>query len=147
MCNLCAKSCLNRWWDQFWVNFIWMNMLGSIDDRDCDSSRLDPRWNWGNPATALYGFASAATMNATAALLGYFGAALLIDNQNVGRLRLQVLGFFITGNANAISWWSGASATITDPFFRLTRPTIFYLWDIVWSFVQSFVSHVSPRCA
>ena len=52
---------------------------------------------------SLYGFASAATMNATAALLGYFGAAFLIDNQNVGRLRLQVLGFFITGNANTIS--------------------------------------------
>ena len=34
------------------------------------------------------------------------------------------------------------------PFFAWqTRPALFNLWGIVWSFVQSSVSHVSPRCA
>ena len=51
---------------------------------------------------SLFDFATAATLNATAALFGYFGAAFLIDNHSVGRLRLQVGGFFITGNRNIL---------------------------------------------
>ena len=51
---------------------------------------------------SLFDFATVATLNATAALFGYFGAAFLIDNHSVGRLRLQVGGFFITGNRNIL---------------------------------------------
>jgi MFS family permease len=46
---------------------------------------------------SLLEFALAAALNSTAALLGYFGAVALIDHPKVGRLRLQVGGFLITG--------------------------------------------------
>jgi MFS family permease len=47
--------------------------------------------------TTLLEFMAAAFLNATVSLLGYFAAAVLIDNPNVGRLRLQAGGFLITG--------------------------------------------------
>eukprot|EP00934_Nitzschia_sp_Nitz4_P001763 Nitzschia sp. Nitz4//scaffold6_size259037//53920//55899//NITZ4_001052-RA/size259037-augustus-gene-0.284-mRNA-1//1//CDS//3329556827//1763//frame0 len=47
--------------------------------------------------TTLLEFAAAATLNATVALLGYIGAAFLLDNPHIGRLRLQTGGFIITG--------------------------------------------------
>jgi MFS family permease len=47
--------------------------------------------------TTLLEFAMAATLNSTVALLGYFGAALLVDDPRVGRLRLQAAGFLVTG--------------------------------------------------
>lgn len=46
---------------------------------------------------SLLEFTVAAALNSTAALLGYFGAAPLLDHPKVGRLRLQVAGFSITG--------------------------------------------------
>ena len=47
--------------------------------------------------TTLVQFMGAATLNATVALLGYFGAAFLVDHPLVGRLKLQEAGFMITG--------------------------------------------------
>ncbi|KAL3916947.1 MAG: hypothetical protein SGILL_004941 [Bacillariaceae sp.] len=47
--------------------------------------------------TTLLQFASAATLNSTIALLGYFGAAWLVDRPELGRVRLQCLGFVVTG--------------------------------------------------
>jgi MFS family permease len=47
--------------------------------------------------TTLLELSAAATLNATVALLGYFGAALLIDHPGVGRLKLQSGGLFVTG--------------------------------------------------
>ena len=47
--------------------------------------------------TTLIDFAKAASINAAAAMLGYIGAAQLIDHPMVGRLRLQQFGFLITG--------------------------------------------------
>eukprot|EP00980_Cylindrotheca_fusiformis_P015148 scaffold4183_cov137-Cylindrotheca_fusiformis.AAC.11 len=46
---------------------------------------------------SLLEFTLAAALNSTAALLGYFGAAILLDHPKLGRLRLQVVGFLITG--------------------------------------------------
>ena len=47
--------------------------------------------------TTLLEFSGAVTLNATVALLGYFGAAALIDHPQIGRLRLQTVGFLATG--------------------------------------------------
>jgi MFS family permease len=47
--------------------------------------------------TTLLEFAVAATLNSTVALLGYFGAAMLLDKPNFGRVKLQCMGFLITG--------------------------------------------------
>jgi MFS family permease len=47
--------------------------------------------------TTLVQFQAAAFVNATVALLGYFGAAFLVDHPHVGRLRMQQVGFLITG--------------------------------------------------
>jgi MFS family permease len=47
--------------------------------------------------TSLLEFAGAATLNSTVALLGYFGAAALIDRPDIGRVKLQTYGFLITG--------------------------------------------------
>ena len=47
--------------------------------------------------TTLVQFQTAALLNATVALLGYFGAAFLVDHPLVGRLRMQQVGFLITG--------------------------------------------------
>jgi MFS family permease len=48
--------------------------------------------------TTLLEFAMASTVNATAALLGYYGAAALVDRPEVGRLKLQSVGFLVTGS-------------------------------------------------
>jgi MFS family permease len=48
--------------------------------------------------TTLLELSMAATLNATVALLGYFGAAAIVDHPKVGRLRLQQIGFLITGS-------------------------------------------------
>ena len=47
-------------------------------------------------STTLVKFSMAASLNAAVALLGYFGAALIIDF--VGRRNLQLYGFLITGS-------------------------------------------------
>lgn len=47
--------------------------------------------------TSLLELSGAAALNAFVALLGYIGAAVLIDHPQVGRLRLQQYGFLITG--------------------------------------------------
>ena len=47
--------------------------------------------------TTLLEFAAAATLNSTVALLGYFGAAALIDRDDIGRVKLQTYGFLMTG--------------------------------------------------
>jgi MFS family permease len=47
--------------------------------------------------TTLFQFAAAAALNSLVALLGYIGAALVVDHPRVGRLRLQQWGFFLTG--------------------------------------------------
>jgi MFS family permease len=47
--------------------------------------------------TTLLEFALAATLNSTLALMGYFGAAWLVDNPKLGRVRLQCLGLLATG--------------------------------------------------
>ena len=47
--------------------------------------------------TTLLEFTFAATLNSTVALLGYFGAAAVLDHPHVGRVRLQTVGFFVTG--------------------------------------------------
>jgi MFS family permease len=50
--------------------------------------------------TTLVEFALAATLNSTVALLGYFGAAAILDNRNLnlGRVKLQCIGFAVTGS-------------------------------------------------
>ncbi|KAL7493310.1 hypothetical protein ACHAWT_002337 [Skeletonema menzelii] len=50
----------------------------------------------GEDATLTH-ISGAAAINAFVALLGYYAAALIVDNPNVGRLRLQQTGFVITG--------------------------------------------------
>jgi hypothetical protein len=47
--------------------------------------------------TSLLQLCGAAALNAFVALLGYIGAAFLLDHPQVGRLRLQQYGFLITG--------------------------------------------------
>jgi hypothetical protein len=47
--------------------------------------------------TTLFEFAVAATLNATVALFGYFGAALLVESPKLGRIKLQSAGFLVTG--------------------------------------------------
>ncbi|KAG7367555.1 major facilitator superfamily permease [Nitzschia inconspicua] len=47
--------------------------------------------------TTLLEFAFSAAVNSTVALLGYFGAAFLLDVPYLGRVRLQCLGFIVTG--------------------------------------------------
>ncbi|GKY94574.1 hypothetical protein MPSEU_000423000 [Mayamaea pseudoterrestris] len=51
----------------------------------------------GQETTSLWQFAQAATLNSLVALCGYFGAALLLDHEAVGRFRLQLYGFLLTG--------------------------------------------------
>ena len=46
---------------------------------------------------SLMDFSLAASLNAGVALLGYFGAAVLVDNPSIGRKNLQQWGFFLTG--------------------------------------------------
>jgi MFS family permease len=48
--------------------------------------------------TTLMEFGMASTLNATVALLGYFGAAALIDRPEIGRVKLQAVGFLVTGS-------------------------------------------------
>lgn len=50
----------------------------------------------GEDATLTH-ISGAAAINAFVALLGYYAAALIVDNPIVGRLRLQQTGFIITG--------------------------------------------------
>jgi MFS family permease len=47
--------------------------------------------------TTLLGLALAATLNSFVALLGYFGAAVVLDHPKAGRCRLQAWGFLLTG--------------------------------------------------
>jgi MFS family permease len=56
--------------------------------------------------TTLFQFALAATLNSTVALFGYFGAAFLVDNPGIGRLRLQCAGLFLTGLMFLVSGFS-----------------------------------------
>jgi MFS family permease len=56
--------------------------------------------------TTLFHFALAATLNSTIALFGYFGAAFLVDNPGIGRLRLQSAGLFLTGLMFIVSGFS-----------------------------------------
>lgn len=56
--------------------------------------------------TSLFQFMVAATLNATVSLLGYFAAAKLVDHPDVGRLRLQSVGFLITGTLFIICGFS-----------------------------------------
>ncbi|GKY92579.1 hypothetical protein MPSEU_000228000 [Mayamaea pseudoterrestris] len=51
----------------------------------------------GQETTSLWQFAQAATLNSLVALCGYFGAALLLDHEAIGRFRLQLYGFLLTG--------------------------------------------------
>ncbi|KAL7449506.1 hypothetical protein ACHAWC_001561, partial [Mediolabrus comicus] len=46
---------------------------------------------------SLVQISGASAINAFVALLGYYAAALIVDNPAVGRLRLQQIGFVITG--------------------------------------------------
>jgi hypothetical protein len=48
--------------------------------------------------TTLVQFSMAATLNAAVALCGYYGAAFLLDCPWIGRLRLQMWGFLLTGS-------------------------------------------------
>jgi hypothetical protein len=47
--------------------------------------------------TSLLQLSVAAALNAFVALLGYIGAALLLDNPMIGRSKLQQYGFLVTG--------------------------------------------------
>jgi MFS family permease len=47
--------------------------------------------------TTLFEFGVAATLNSAVALAGYLGAAALVDRPWVGRKRLQLAGFLLTG--------------------------------------------------
>lgn len=51
----------------------------------------------GEDTTTLLQFATAATLNSSVALCGYFSAAYLMDHPSVGRFRLQLMGFLLTG--------------------------------------------------
>ena len=51
----------------------------------------------GEETTSLLHFTMAATLNSFVALCGYFGAALLMDHPLIGRFRLQLIGFLLTG--------------------------------------------------
>ena len=47
--------------------------------------------------TTLFQFTLAAAVNSFVAMLGYIGAAMVVDHPQVGRLRLQQFGFLLTG--------------------------------------------------
>ena len=47
--------------------------------------------------TTLFQFTLAALANSFVAMLGYLGAAIVVDHPQVGRLRLQQFGFLLTG--------------------------------------------------
>jgi hypothetical protein len=46
---------------------------------------------------SLTALTNVALLNSSVALLGYFGAAVLVDRPELGRLKLQSIGFFLTG--------------------------------------------------
>lgn len=48
--------------------------------------------------TTLFEFSVVATLNATIALLGYYGAAGIIDCPRIGHMRLQLWGFLLTAS-------------------------------------------------
>jgi len=49
------------------------------------------------PPTSLIAFSTAAALNAGVALMGYIGAAFLVDHPSIGRRQLQQWGFCLTG--------------------------------------------------
>ena len=68
---------------------------------------------------SLVAFSMAATLNAGVALLGYFGAALLVDHPSIGRRQLQQWGFLLTGIlfvACGIFYHSLSSATLVTMY-------------------------------
>jgi hypothetical protein len=80
--------------------------------------------------TTLLEFMAAASLNATVALFGYFGAAILVDHPSIGRVRLQSVGFLITGGlflmcgfsfGNLSSGWL-VSMYLTSGFFGQLGP-------------------------
>lgn len=81
--------------------------------------------------TTLLEFAAAATLNSTVALLGYFGAAALIDRPEIGRLKLQAYGFIITGGFFVVCGFS---------FDRLSSG-----WLVAMYMASSFFGQLGPN--
>jgi hypothetical protein len=81
--------------------------------------------------TSLLQLSVAAALNAFVALLGYIGAAILLDHPQAGRLRLQQYGFLITG------------ALFVGCGFLYDK--ISSGWLVLMYFASSFVGQLGPN--
>jgi hypothetical protein len=81
--------------------------------------------------TTLLGLCGAAALNAFVALLGYIGAALLLDHPQAGRFRLQQYGFLVTGALFVACGFL---------FDKLASG-----WLITMYFMSSFVGQLGPN--
>mmetsp|Transcript_9845 Transcript_9845/g.21328 ORF Transcript_9845/g.21328 Transcript_9845/m.21328 type:complete len:630 (+) Transcript_9845:157-2046(+) len=85
----------------------------------------------GDDAT-LVDIMGASAINAFIALLGYYAAASIVDDPDVGRLALQQTGFVITGTLFLLC------GTLND---RLSST-----WLIIMYFASSFFGQCGPNC-
>eukprot|EP01082_Thalassiosira_pseudonana_P008272 g7573.t1 g7573 contig24:938059-939502(+) len=81
---------------------------------------------------SLVDITCASAINAFVALLGYFAAAAIIDDPDVGRLTLQQTGFIITGTLFLLC------GCLSD---RLSST-----WLVVMYFASSFFGQCGPNC-
>jgi hypothetical protein len=81
--------------------------------------------------TSLLELCGAAALNAFVALLGYIGAAILLDHPQAGRLRLQQYGFLVTG-----------ALFVGCGFFH---DKLSSGWLILMYFASSFVGQLGPN--
>ena len=83
-----VSSCWFLWDIAFYGNKLFQSsFLLAISGQGTDSEE----------PVSLVAFSMAASLNAGVALLGYFGAAFLVDRPWIGRRQLQQWGFFLTG--------------------------------------------------
>lgn len=82
--------------------------------------------------TTLLRVSAAATLNALVALAGYYAAAFVIDKTSVGRLRLQLYGFLVTGTLFCLCGVFQESMTST--------------WLVVLYLGSSFFGQCGPNC-
>ena len=75
---------------------------------------------------------SASALNAFVSLLGYYAAAAIVDDPDIGRLALQQTGFVITGTLFMLCGW------LND---RISSS-----WLIVMYFGSSFFGQCGPNC-